>query len=148
MSNIGQIEAYSRTDTGMLRDHNEDFIDSWEPTNRDEEIKNGWLYIVADGVGGADAGEVASQYASERAIYHYLNNDEQSDWGARLISAMQTANSDLRQFVLEKHDNSRMATTMVAVVIHEDQAYIGNVGDSRGYIYADGELSQITSQAG
>lgn len=144
MAELEQIEAYLRTDTGRVRDHNEDFVDCWEPTNLDEAIQNGWLYIVADGVGGADAGEVASQFASERMIAHYLNNRDESDWGQRLVQAMQAANTDLRQFVAERNDNSRMATTMVAAVIHHNQATIGNVGDSRGYHWQNGELKQIT----
>jgi serine/threonine protein phosphatase PrpC len=144
MAELEHIEACLRTDTGRVRDHNEDFVDCWEPTNLDEAIQNGWLYIVADGVGGADAGEVASQFASERMISHYLNNHDDSDWGERLIQAMQAANTDLRQFVAERNDNSRMATTMVAAVIHHNKATIGNVGDSRGYHWQNGELKQIT----
>jgi PPM family protein phosphatase len=144
MSNLGQIVAYLSTDTGQVRDHNEDFVDCWEPQNPDEEDKNGWLYLVADGVGGADAGEVASQYASERTIFHYLEQGNELDWGQRLHDAMQAANTDLRQFVIDRNDNSRMATTMVACVIQKDRLFICNVGDSRGYQYQSGHFRQIT----
>lgn len=139
-----RITASLQTDPGLVRDHNEDFITCWEPQNDGELAKHGWLYIVADGVGGADAGEVASQFASERVIAHYLANSETKDWGRRLINAMQAANTDLRQLVMDRNENKRMATTMVAVVVQGKQALVGNVGDSRGYHWHNGRLRQIT----
>lgn len=144
MSNIGRIDAYLRTDTGRIRDHNEDFVKFREPKDREDEIKHGWLYLVADGVGGADAGEVASSYASQQTIKRYEENSAETDWGRRLLDAMQAANTDLRQYVAERNDNSRMATTMVAAVIREDRLYMSNVGDSRGYHYRHGAMRQIT----
>jgi protein phosphatase len=133
-----------RTDQGRVRDHNEDFIASREPTDPDDVALNGWIYILADGVGGADAGEIASQYATERTLYHYINDDRSKDWGMRLQNAIRAANADLRKMVDEEMDSKRMATTMVAVVIHESVASIANVGDSRGYHYQQGNLIQIT----
>lgn len=139
-----RITASLQTDQGLVRDHNEDYVTCWEPQNDGEATKHGWLYIVADGVGGADAGEVASQYASERVIAHYLANSETKDWGRRLINSMQAANTDLRQLVMERNENKRMATTMVAAVIQGKQALVGNVGDSRGYHWHNGRLRQVT----
>ncbi|MCA9899914.1 MAG: Stp1/IreP family PP2C-type Ser/Thr phosphatase [Ardenticatenaceae bacterium] len=144
MSNLDHITAVLRTDTGQVRGHNEDFVSYWEPSNAKEEAQHGWLYIVADGVGGADAGEVASELTSDRTIQHYLNHPNEADWGQRLLNAMQSANTELRQYVLERNDNSRMATTMVAAVLQENHAYIANVGDSRGYLWRNGRIQQIT----
>jgi serine/threonine protein phosphatase PrpC len=144
MAIVGQIDASLRTDKGRVRDHNEDFVAFHEPAGPSEEDENGWLFIVADGVGGADAGEVASQYATEQTIAHYLAGRETADWGQRLLQAMQAANSDLRQLVAEQVGNNRMATTMVATVLHDSTATIANVGDSRGYHWRDGRLRQIT----
>ncbi len=144
MSNRRLIEASMRTDQGRIRDHNEDFVSFWEPANSQDEAENGWVYIVADGVGGADAGEVASRYASERALKHYLNGNRELAGGERLWLAMQAANSDLRQMVADQHDDTRMATTMVAAIFQGNQVYFGNVGDSRGYHWRNGRLQQIT----
>lgn len=138
------IEASLQTDQGRIRDHNEDFIIFWEPEDDAAEADNGWLYIVADGVGGADAGEVASQFASERVISHYVNKNLDYGWGERLWRAMQAANTDLRQMVAERGDDSRMATTMVAAVFQGKKVFIGNVGDSRGYLWRNGSIRQIT----
>lgn len=144
MSSNRLVEASLRTHQGRVRDHNEDFITSREPANSEDASQNGWLYIVADGVGGADAGEVASQYAAERTVEHFVNDTRSSDWGVRLRDAMRAANTDLRQFVADRNDHSRMATTMVATVFAEGAAHIANVGDSRAYLWRKGEFSQIT----
>lgn len=138
------ITAAWRTDTGLVRGHNEDYAVVYEPPTEEDRRRHGAVYIVADGVGGADAGEVASQYASEQTLNHYLAADGRTDWGARLIDAMQAANTDLRQFAAGRDDSRRMATTMVAVVIYDSYAYIGNVGDSRAYLWRNGQLQQIT----
>jgi len=132
------------TDVGQVRDHNEDFVINHEPADAAEAAENGWLYIVADGVGGADAGEIASKFAAEKTVHHYLHTSPQENWGQRLVDAMQAANTDLRRMVAERNDNSRMATTMVAVVFDTHKAYIANVGDSRGYLWRQGVLTQIT----
>jgi PPM family protein phosphatase len=57
---------------------------------------------------------------------------------------MQAANDDLRQMVVDRNDNKRMATTMVAAHIHGQNALIANVGDSRGYIWQNNQLVQVT----
>jgi protein phosphatase len=144
MSNLGQIQASLLTDIGRRRENNQDFVAHWQPTTPDDEQQHGWLYIVADGVGGADSGEFASRFASEKTRDHYLASSEEPHWGQRLAKAMHTANSELRQYVAENAENSRMATTMVAAVFQESHLFITNVGDSRGYLWHQGQLTQVT----
>lgn len=139
------ITAVLKTDVGRVRDHNEDYFTSCEPTQADEAFQNGWCYVLADGAGGMDAGEIASEHATERMRFHYLADKGERDWGKRLVKAMKAANADLRRLMVEQNDGkSRMATTMVAVVIDGDQVTFANVGDSRGYHYRDGVIKQIT----
>jgi serine/threonine protein phosphatase PrpC len=144
MFSVGHVDASMRTDQGRVRDHNEDFVASHEPSGPDDEARNGLLYIVADGVGGSDAGEVASRYATERTIHYYLAAKDTAEWGERLVQAMQAANADLRLMSSKQFAGMRMATTMVAAVLHDDQATIANVGDSRGYHWRGGTIRQIT----
>lgn len=144
MKHLWQIEASVRTDQGQVREHNEDFVDWREPADSVEIDSNGWLFVVADGVGGSDAGEVASRYATERTIHHYLSNVSASESGQRLAEAIQKANNDLRKLIAEQEHGSRMATTMVALVIKDNKATMANVGDSRGYSWRKGLLHQIT----
>ena len=133
-----------QTDRGLVRDHNEDYILRREPSNCEQEEANGWLYIVADGVGGADAGEIASEYASQQTEAHYMAANGEPHLGKRLVDSMQAANTNLRQLVAERNQNKRMATTMVATAIGDQIAYIANVGDSRGYHWRSNSLRQIT----
>ena len=133
-----------QTDRGRVREHNEDFIMRQEPATREDEEAYGWIYIVADGVGGADAGEFASEFASTQTLAHYTENIEQEHYGHRLVKSMQSANTDLRTHVAESNDGKRMATTMVAAIVTDGRAYIANVGDSRGYLWRDNSLRQIT----
>ncbi len=143
MSENRLVDASLYTDQGQIRDHNEDFIGSCEPQNAENEADHGWLFIVADGVGGAEAGEVASELACEYTIEHYVANPFKENLGERLREAMQVANTKVRRYVVE-NDNRRMATTMVAVAIQDEDAYFVNVGDSRGYHWRKGNFRQIT----
>ncbi len=144
MEATAPLSAAWRTDAGLVRSHNEDFVAVYEPETPDDRVIHGSLYIVADGVGGADAGEVASQYATERTLHYYLAYADHEGWGPRLIEAMQSANTDLRRLAADRDDSRRMATTMVAAVIQDGHAYIGNVGDSRAYRWRHGALEQLT----
>lgn len=138
-----RVDASLRTDQGRVRGINQDFVAWREPSDTVEEQKQGWLYILADGAGGMDAGEVASRFATERTLHHYQAHEE-LEWGPRLQAAMQAANVDLRELSARNEGNSRMATTMVAVVIDGRRAYVANVGDSRGYLWRGGKLKQVT----
>jgi protein phosphatase len=144
MEATAPLTAAWRTDPGRVRSHNEDFVAAYEPSTADDRQLHGSLYIVADGVGGADAGEIASQYASERTLHHYLAFAGQESRGLRLVEAMQAANTDLRRLAVDRDDSRRMATTMVAAVVQDGRAYVANVGDSRAYRWRGGALTQIT----
>lgn len=144
MNGEGHANFSMRTDQGRVRDHNEDFVASHLPSSPEEESLNGRLYIVADGVGGSDAGEVASRFATERTIHHYVANSDTADWGERLRQSMLTANTELRKLSSTQYEGLRMATTMVALVLHGDEATLANVGDSRGYIWRNDTIRQVT----
>lgn len=144
MTQIQAVTASLRTDTGQVRGHNEDFVGSWEPTNDTERSQTGWLYIVADGVGGAEAGEVASQLATEQTITHFIESVVE-DSAERLRDAIQRANDDIRQAASMRGRGGYMATTLCAAFIHDDHVFVANVGDSRGYHLHNGKLEQITN---
>ncbi|MGH2536552.1 MAG: Stp1/IreP family PP2C-type Ser/Thr phosphatase [Candidatus Promineifilaceae bacterium] len=145
MARVGQISAWLQTDPGRVRSHNEDFVAAYEPADAAEARRNGWLYLVADGVGGAKAGEIASQVVCQRVLHHYLAAEAgPAGWEERLTAAIQAANADLRQLIGQQAAGERMATTLVALLIHDGRATFANVGDSRGYLWRAGELSQIT----
>lgn len=144
MTNIGHIRSSSRTDQGQVRDHNEDFFVLRKPLNEDDELRNGWLCIVADGVGGADAGEIASSFATKKTVEHFLAKVDQEDWGKRLESSIAAAHEDLCALIESREGQRRMGTTLVAAIVIEDQVVFANVGDSRAYICRNGSIRQIT----
>ncbi|MBK8430994.1 MAG: serine/threonine-protein phosphatase [Chloroflexi bacterium] len=145
MTNIGHIIAAARTDQGRVRDHNEDFLVVRQPEDADDETRHGWLFIVADGVGGADAGEVASRFAAEQTVQHYLANHNPLQWGARLQQAIATAHNDLCDLIASREGQRRMGTTLVAALLATNNEIVfANVGDSRAYIYRYNRIRQIT----
>lgn len=137
------MQAALHTDVGQVRRVNQDFVAAREPAETDEERRDGWLYVLADGAGGMDAGEIASQYATERFLHHYFEPTE-APWTERITSALVGANSDLRALGAQRNGGSRMATTMVVIVIHGREVEIANVGDSRAYHWRNNVLRQIT----
>ena len=143
MTPFERINVSQRTDVGRVRSHNEDYVGSWEPSSAEELIEHGWLYIVADGVGGAEAGEVASRYATEQIITHFLQSKTDSDED-RLRAAIQAANDDVRALAAERMNGGYMATTIVVAHFRDENVLLANVGDSRGYHWRDGILQQVT----
>lgn len=143
MTSIGSVQSAYLTHRGQIRDHNEDFVTMREPKDDQDITSNGWVYIVADGVGGADAGEVASSFATESAVKHYMSESDY-EFPERLKHSIEMAHNDLCDLIDERKDDRRMGTTMVAAVIAEGQAIMANVGDSRGYHIRDGHIRQIT----
>lgn len=144
MTTSGQIRTTYLTHRGQVREHNEDFVSMYEPGSSAEELENGRVYVVADGVGGADAGEIASRFTCERTLYHYLQRTDEGQWGTRLRLAIEQAHRDLCVLIDSRQDDRRMGTTLVAAVLAEGQAVLANVGDSRGYLLRQGEMRQVT----
>ena len=133
------------TDTGLQRDHNEDCIDARLYTRGNGETVG--LFVVADGLGGQDSGEVASQMTTD-AIWESLRESvwepllegqilERDDLERQLVAAVQAANQQV--YDARTAQSSEMSTTLTLALIVNEMAYIGNVGDSRAYLWnADG----------
>lgn len=126
------------TDTGMKRSGNEDFL--FASDKETGMFPN--LYIVADGMGGHAAGEVASKLAVE-SVVNTIRNEVSGDPGSILVEAVNIANEEVLSLSRFDAGKAGMGTTMVICSVYEDHALIANVGDSRLYIF-DGELNQIT----
>src|SRR5580765_7688994 len=103
------------------------------PQNEDSYLEMGQcgLYAVADGVGGAQAGDVASQMAMEILAEAFTNRQDDADAETVMRAAIGRANSAIFQMAHELPQLSSMATTVVALHLADDIATIGHVGDSR-----------------
>lgn len=136
------IKSKKLQDQGKKRKNNEDYVDSFEPSDPNERLTSGCLYVVADGVGGAARGERASEYAVQKVLYeYYYQSDVQPE--KRLVSAVESANRDIYQFT-DEVGHGRMATTLVAALILQNKLTVVNVGDSRAYLIRGGQAQQVT----
>jgi len=106
--------------------------------------KNGnAIFLIADGMGGHLAGEVASQIAAEGVVELYLSRQEQ-EWGRRLLNALEETNRRILDSAASNNDYQGMGTTCVSLALENGSAYVANVGDSRAYRIRNGEIEQLT----
>jgi PPM family protein phosphatase len=144
-----KISYQAVTDVGRKRKGNEDSLF----VNPEQK-----LYVVADGMGGHAAGEIASRVAVE-SINEFVcltSGDEDITWpfgldqsisfdGNRLRSAIQYANRKVLEATRERKEYTGMATTVVAVLVDGQDANLAHVGDSRVYLVRGGEIRQLTN---
>jgi serine/threonine protein phosphatase PrpC len=130
---------------GPVRPHNEDFVRFWEADNERETQTRGAIALLADGVGGHGAGEVASKIAVETALrtFHEANptiTDNQLLW--RMFNAANVAVYDAG---MKRGGADRMATTLSISLFRRNEVAVGHVGDSRVYLVRQGQAKQLTS---
>ncbi len=138
------LEAAGRTDVGRRRPHNEDTLGLLPVAYEGLAGERGYLFAVADGMGGAEKGEVASRLAVEALFATYYDATEPDlPPEAALRAAFATANNVVYNEGLNLAFGM-MGTTLVAALVTDDRLIVGNVGDSRAYLIRDGTLRQIT----
>ena len=143
MSKQLRLDVAQLTDVGRKRPHNEDNMAYVIPKDPQVMTKKGALFIVADGMGGHAAGEVASEIAVDTVSYAYYQEDD-DDIAVSLVHAIKRANTLIHQRAAENMLRSGMGTTCVAGVLRGGTAYIANVGDSRTYLVRKGQVRQIS----
>jgi protein phosphatase len=123
-------EQYAVTDTGRQRRANEDALLARSP-----------LFVVADGMGGAQAGEVASRIAVE---YFHGGLEDDSNPEGSLAALARSANARIHELSHSNVEQAGMGTTLTAVYVGAEEVAIAHVGDSRAYCLRDGELLRLT----
>jgi PPM family protein phosphatase len=139
------VQFGQASDFGKVRTNNEDAMGSFIPASRKQARSHGYLFAVADGVGGLDLGEVASA----TAVATVTEGFSRAQSGAMLINLLPKL---VEQANIAVHDRSlspeysghKMATTLVTCALRYDQAVISHVGDSRCYLVRNGQARQIT----
>lgn len=143
-SGMLELEFAELTDVGKVREHNEDFLGHEAPGNGAGH-NQGWLFAVADGVGGQDSGEVASRLAIETlqsGFREFRANEAPSACLQRLVQA-----ANLRIYetaTAARHGGSNMCTTIVACLVRYDRVAVAHVGDSRCYLIRRGVAERLT----
>ena len=136
---------YGQTTDAGRRAENEDAMGFYAPRSRGEVQARGWMFAVADGVGGLHAGEVASTTAIQVLVDGFARAEEQTSLASLLPRLIQYANSAVRDEGLSPEWRGKgIATTVVACALRGDQAYISHVGDSRCYLIRDGRADSLT----
>ncbi|UCE07759.1 MAG: protein phosphatase 2C domain-containing protein, partial [bacterium] len=143
------ISVGMASDVGMVRSLNEDSVGAFELTNILQSVSTPYgFYMVADGMGGHEAGEEASkiavEYITRKIISSFNNTFEASEEEARQIleDAVFSANQEIYKIAELKNNN--MGTTITIAYIANGRAFILNVGDARAYLYSEQKLRLIT----
>jgi PPM family protein phosphatase len=139
------LEFVERTDVGRVRDHNEDYMSYASPATPAQVRTHGWLFVLADGVGGHQKGEVASRTAVESMVANFRSAKDGESHSAVLQRLVQHANTRVFEAAINGGRSSAgMATTIVACALRYDRVSVAHVGDSRCYLIRNGKAAQIT----
>jgi PPM family protein phosphatase len=139
------LEFAELSDVGRVRDHNEDYFGHALPASEVDGRTHGWLFAVADGVGGEELGEVASQTAIESLIAGFRAAPRGEAHTVLMPRLVQSANTRIYELgKAASPGGSRMATTVVACAFRYDRVVVAHVGDSRCYLIRRGAALQVT----
>ncbi|MGZ4134448.1 MAG: protein phosphatase 2C domain-containing protein, partial [Tumebacillaceae bacterium] len=133
------MQYAAKTHVGLVRQLNEDVY------TVDTQLEPYGVAVVADGMGGHLAGEVASALALETVLTQFKEQAANEEDPADLVvAAMQSANRAVHERANSSERLNGMGTTLVACLFDEQHIYLGHIGDSRGYLYQAGNLRQLT----
>jgi PPM family protein phosphatase len=154
------VNVFARTDVGRTREHNEDTFLVADltamRTTLQEDVRThtpgnrGSLFMVADGMGGAAAGEIASAMATDTVLreletrWSQSPNDDSETFARALKAAAESANARIHRYAAEHPENRGMGTTATIAGFLGDTLYLVQVGDSRAYLVRDGVARQLT----
>jgi len=139
------VQAAAHTNKGSVRANNEDAVGSVQPTDPTERERKGLLFAVADGLGGLNAGEVASATAIQTLLDEYYSPSNASRIERALQHAVQLANLRVHDMAQKDIEHRGMGTTLTALALAGSTAYIAHVGDSRVYRMRGKNIAQLTA---
>jgi len=138
------VEFTQLSDPGTKREHNEDYLGYLLPYTPEQLRSHGCVFVLADGVGGQQKGEVASQLAIETVLDGFSRAKSGEPHKALLTRVIQAANLQVYEQGSASPAKAGMATTIVACALRADRAVIAHVGDSRCYLIGEGHAKIIT----
>jgi PPM family protein phosphatase len=137
------LKFAARTDMGQVRENNEDKFDFYEPEEPGILSQRGSVYAVADGIGGALAGQIASEMMLKHVIAGYYDHPA-PDLVTAMHESIVQANDRIYSLAQMIPERSGMGTTLVGAIFVEDRVVIVQVGDSRAYLLRTGGITQVT----
>ncbi len=142
LQNQSLLETVAVCEAGPVREHNEDSL-AIVDTSVHGNSEKGTMLVIADGMGGLDAGEVASSIVTQELPNLYLNS-KISNCVESLIQAVSDVNKNVYDAASQLPSRRGMGTTVVASVVVNECFITVNVGDSRAYLLRNGELRQVS----
>jgi PPM family protein phosphatase len=137
------LKIAAKTDMGQVRENNEDKFDFYEPEDPAILAARGCLYAVSDGIGGAQAGQIASELVLKNLISGYYDHPS-PDMLTALYESIVSANDRIHSLAQMIPERNGMGATLTATVFCEDRVIVAQVGDSRAYCLRNGTLFQIS----
>ena len=151
------VRYFGKTDVGLVRDHNEDNFAIYDfgrdkKFGEDEPVsaalkRKGIAFLVCDGMGGAAAGEVASQRAVDTIVdvmAKFDATDNRDEFAGRIVHAIEEAGSRIHSEARMNRNKMGMGTTATVAALIDEMLFVGQVGDSRAYVLREGALKQIS----
>jgi PPM family protein phosphatase len=131
-------------DRGLARERNEDRCGWFIPTDMALRRERGRLFVVADGMGGHQAGDVAAEIAVASINEAYFLSRSWNDAASKLRTAFLSANDSILTAAREQ-DHQGMGAAVVAAVVVQDRAYVAHIGDARAYLIRGRQVTQLTN---
>jgi len=140
-----EVEHAALSDCGKIREHNEDYLGRVIPATAEEGRARGWLFALADGVGGQAQGEIASRTAVESLLAGFRASAPGEPLAGLLPRLVQSANHAVYETGMGAAPGGvAMATTLVACALRYDRVVVAHVGDSRCYLIRRGHAASLT----
>lgn len=138
-----KVTVACKTDLGRVRENNEDKFEFYVPEDEPTLASRGQIFLVCDGMGGHAAGQIASELTAKTFIDVYLHHPA-SDPAAAMAAGMTAANRFVCEIGRAIPSRRGMGTTLSALILLQDRAYVVQVGDSRIYRMRDDEMLMLT----
>jgi serine/threonine protein phosphatase PrpC len=139
---IPRVKFVARSEIGHARENNEDKFDFYEPDEEPLLAARGSVYLVCDGMGGHNAGQIASELAAKQFLHAYYHLGGAAQEAAR--HAVLQAHHYIAEMASKIPSRYGMGTTLTALILKQDEGILTHVGDSRCYRLREGVLEQLS----
>ena len=139
---IPRVKFVARSEIGHARENNEDKFDFYEPDEEPLLAARGSVYLVCDGMGGHNAGQIASELAAKQFLHAYYHLGGAAQEAAR--HAVLQAHHYIAEMASKIPSRYGMGTTLTALILKQDEGILAHVGDSRCYRLREGVFEQLS----
>ncbi len=143
MSDERAVKVGQFSQSGRVQQPQAELAGYYEPTQIADLTRSGRLLVVADGVGGAASGEVASRYAVQKILHNFYHSRE-PNLEKRLLEVIHQTNRAIFEQNRRYPERRAIGTTLLAALIHQNKLVVASVGDGRAYVVWDQDIEHLT----